>query len=106
MEKKYLKLNFFITYCLLLIVFQQFNSKAAGSTVRNLNIALVSSVDVPIPPLSEQQRIVAILDEAFAAIAKAKANAEQNLKNAKELFENYLQSVFDPSTRSGQEGEG
>jgi type I restriction enzyme S subunit len=49
-------------------VFHQFNSKAAGSTVRNLNIALVSSVDVPIPPLHEQQRIVAILDEAFAFI--------------------------------------
>ncbi|TSA40802.1 MAG: restriction endonuclease subunit M, partial [Methylococcaceae bacterium] len=76
-------------------VFQQFNSKAAGSTVRNLNIALVSSVDVPLPPLPEQQRIVAILDEAFAAIAQAKANAEQNLKNAKELFESYLQSVFE-----------
>src|SRR5690606_8732149 len=46
-------------------------------------------------PLSEQQRIVSILDEAFAAIAKAKANAEQNLKNAKELFESYLQGVFE-----------
>jgi type I restriction enzyme S subunit len=46
-------------------------------------------------PLPEQQRIVAILDEAFAAIAKAKANAEQNLKNAKELFESYLQGVFE-----------
>ncbi len=46
-------------------------------------------------PLQEQQRIVAILDEAFAAIAKAKTNAEQNLKNAKELFESYLQGVFE-----------
>ena len=46
-------------------------------------------------PLPEQQRIVAILDEAFAALAKAKANAEQNLKNAKELFESYLQGVFE-----------
>ena len=45
--------------------------------------------------MAEQQRIVALLDEAFAAIAKAKANAEQNLKNAKELFESYLQSVFE-----------
>ena len=76
-------------------VFQQFNLKAAGSTVRNLNISLVSSVNVPIPPLPEQQRIVAILDEAFENIAKAKANAEQNLKNAKELFESYLQGVFE-----------
>lgn len=46
-------------------------------------------------PLAEQQRIVAILDEAFAAIEKAKANAEKNLKNAKELFESYLQGVFE-----------
>jgi type I restriction enzyme S subunit len=45
--------------------------------------------------LPEQQRIVAILDEAFAKIEKAKANAEQNLKNAKELFESYLQGVFE-----------
>ncbi len=45
--------------------------------------------------LPEQKRIVAILDDAFAAIAKAKTNAEQNLKNAKELFESYLQSVFE-----------
>lgn len=51
-------------------------------------------------PLPEQQRIVSILDEAFSAIDKAKANAEQNLKNAKELFESYLQSVFE------KKGEG
>jgi type I restriction enzyme S subunit len=46
-------------------------------------------------PLPEQQRIVSILDECFAAIAKAKANVEQNLKNAKELFESYLQGMFE-----------
>ncbi len=46
-------------------------------------------------PLPEQQRIVAILDKAFAAIDKAKANAEKNLKNAKELFESYLQGIFE-----------
>lgn len=50
--------------------------------------------------ISEQQRIVAILDEAFEGITKAKANAEQNLKNARELFESHLQAVF------SQRGEG
>ena len=75
-------------------VFQQFNSKAAGSTVRNLNIALVSSVNVPLPPLPEQKRIVKILDKAFQAIDKAKENAEKNLHNAKELFESYLNGIF------------
>jgi type I restriction enzyme S subunit len=57
---------------------------------------LLKEIEVSYPKsLPEQQRIVAILDEAFAAIAKAKTNAEQNLKNAKELFESYLQGVFE-----------
>jgi type I restriction enzyme S subunit len=45
--------------------------------------------------LPEQQRIVSVLDKCFVAIDKAKANAERNLKNAKELFESYLQGVFE-----------
>jgi type I restriction enzyme S subunit len=49
---------------------------------------------IPIPPLPEQQRIVAILDEAFAGIATAKANAEKNLHNARGIFESQLQVVF------------
>lgn len=49
---------------------------------------------IPIPPLPEQKRIVAILDEVFAGIATAIANAEKNFKNARELFESYLNSVF------------
>ena len=65
---------------------------AATPTLSQTNLA---EQTIPLPPLPEQQRIVSILDEAFAAIAKAKANAEQNLKNAKELFESYLQGVFE-----------
>ncbi len=61
----------------------------------------IAVVEITYPtPLPEQQRIVAILDEAFAGIATARANAEQNLKNARELFESHLQSVFT------QKGEG
>lgn len=66
-----------------------------GANINNLKFGDLGEFEIPLPPLPEQQRIVAILDEAFAAIAKAKANAEQNLKNAKELFESYLQGVFE-----------
>lgn len=46
------------------------------------------------PPLPEQQRIVAILDEAFEGIAIAKTNAENNLQNTRTLFASHVQSVF------------
>jgi type I restriction enzyme S subunit len=76
------------------LVFNQFDRLAAGSTVRNLNISLVKGVEIPVPPLSEQRRIVGIIEEVFDGIATAKANAEQNLQNARALFESNLQSVF------------
>lgn len=57
---------------------------------------------MPVPPLSEQRRIVAILDEAFAAIETATAAAEKNLANARELFDGWLASLF----RSAAEQHG
>ncbi|MCE5228944.1 restriction endonuclease subunit S [bacterium] len=67
---------------------------STGTTMKNLsNIALADLV-VAIPSLREQRRIVGILDEAFAGIATAKANAEKNLQNARALFESHLHSVF------------
>jgi len=76
-------------------IFQQFDDLAAGSTVRNLNIALVSSVKVPIPSLPEQKRIVSILDEVFENIAKAKLSAEKKLADLEELKKSILQKAFD-----------
>jgi type I restriction enzyme, S subunit len=63
--------------------------------IRNLKFDEYKDIEVPLPSLAEQQHIVAIIDESFASIARAKAKAEQNLKNSKELFESYLQSVFE-----------
>ena len=75
-------------------LFRQFDQLAAGSTVRNLNIGLVKRVTVSFPALAEQQRIVEVLDEAFASLATAQAHAEKNLQNARALFDSHLQSVF------------
>ena len=71
-----------------------------GSATNFIKIGNFQNYNVSYPLLPEQQRIVSILDEAFAAISVAKTNAEQNLKNAKELFESYLQGVFE------KKGEG
>ncbi|HQO10779.1 MAG TPA: restriction endonuclease subunit S, partial [Clostridiales bacterium] len=64
---------------------------------------LLKELKIPIPPLAEQKRIVAILDEAFSAISTAKENAEKNLKNAKELFDSYLNNIFEMKGKDWEE---
>jgi type I restriction enzyme S subunit len=75
-------------------------AQAVGGAQPNISQIKIRNTKIPVPSVPEQKHIVSILDEAFAAIANAKANAEQNLKNAKELFESYLQGVFE------RKGEG
>ena len=76
------------------LIFRQFDLLAAGSTVRNLNIGLVKTVRIPVPSKSEQERIVAILDEAFESIAAAKANAKTNQDRASSLLAQELSSLI------------
>lgn len=68
--------------------------EGTGATVKGVKLSFVRSLRMPIPPLPEQKRIVAILDEAFAGIDAAIANTEKNLASARELFESYLNSIF------------
>ena len=75
-----------------------------GAAIKNVaSVAILKKIEIPLPPLPEQQHIVVILDEVFGAIAKAKANAEQNLKNVKELFESYFQGVFETKGEGWEE---
>lgn len=60
----------------------------------SLNISTIKQIPIPLPPLSEQQRIVAILNQAFDAIERARSNTEKNLANARELFESTLNAIF------------
>lgn len=69
-----------------------------GATVQGITLPYVKSLQIPLPSNSEQRRIVGILDQAFAGIAAAKANAEKSLQNARALFEAYLFSAFEKCT--------
>ncbi len=89
----------FLYYCLLAKK-DGLIAQAAGNAQPNISQIKIRNTDIPIPPLPEQRRIVGILDEAFAAIATATANAKKNLAHAQELFESELNRVFT------QRGEG
>ncbi len=73
---------------------KRLGAQTGGSVQQVINLSDLRTIEIPLPSAAEQQRIVAILDEAFEAIAAARANAEQNRQNARALFESYLQSVF------------
>ncbi|OQW98807.1 MAG: restriction endonuclease subunit S [Desulfobacteraceae bacterium A6] len=88
--------NEFLYYFLSREQFREEGAQRMSGAVGHKRVAkdFIENYPIRLPPLPEQQRIVAILDEAFAAIATAKKNAAKNLQNARELFESYLQSVF------------
>jgi type I restriction enzyme S subunit len=71
------------------------NNLATGATIKYLSKNKFQELLIPLPAITEQQRIVSIIDKCFTAIDQAKSIAEQNLKNAKELFESYLNGVFE-----------
>ncbi len=81
-------------YYYLTSVVELLDSLGTGATFRELSGGKLKEVPIPVPPLAEQRRIVGVLDEAFAGLANAQANAEKNLQNARALFESYLQSIF------------
>jgi type I restriction enzyme, S subunit len=85
----------FLKYLLLSDVAQdRILDHGTGATVQGIKASLLKAIPIEFPPLAEQQRIVGLLDEAFEGLATAKANAEKNLQNARDLFESHLQSVF------------
>ncbi|BCK88367.1 hypothetical protein MIZ01_2170 [Sideroxyarcus emersonii] len=94
------QLHYKFLYYYLSSIVDLLNDLGSGATFKELSGGKLKEVGISFPSLPEQQRIVRILDEAFDGIATAKANAEQNLQNARALFESHLQSVFT------QRGEG
>lgn len=94
------ELNYKYLYYFLLSSVSLLNDLGSGTTFKELSASKLKKVKIPLPPLSEQKRIVTILDDAFASIDAAIANTEKNLANARELFDSYLDSVF------SQRGDG
>ncbi|MFY9084206.1 restriction endonuclease subunit S [Aliarcobacter cryaerophilus] len=75
-------------------MYEQFSSKASGTTVKNLNIDMVKTTNIPLPPLEEQKRIVAKLDNLFSKIDKVIALHQKNIDEADIFMASVLNDVF------------
>ena len=69
-----------------------------GFKVVEINPKDIAKIDIPVPSLEEQKRIVKILDEKFAQLETIKTNAQTNLQNAKDLFQSQLSKAFSNTT--------
>ncbi len=75
----------------------------SGAAQPQLPIKTLVNFVIPVPPIDEQKRIVAIVDQAFEAIDVAIENTKQNLANARELFESYLNDILTQNDNGWQE---
>ncbi len=74
-----------------------------GATVKKLNQQKLKQIEIPLPPLKEQERIVGILDESFAKIDESIKILEQDLLNLDELMQSALQKAFNPLKDNAKE---
>ena len=82
-------------YYLLSTKVQENLSISKGAAQPNLSSEQIKNISFPLPPLAEQQRIVAKLDAAFAEIDVAIVVTNKNTENAKAAFEKYLIDMFE-----------
>ncbi|MGQ0622404.1 MAG: restriction endonuclease subunit S [Panacagrimonas sp.] len=81
-------------YYFLLSKKDEFVGKAVGNAQPNISQAKIRETMVPIVGKDVQRRIVTILDGVFDGIATAKANAEKNLRNARDLLDSFVSEQF------------
>ncbi len=82
--------------------FQMYESEITGNSgavFNSINKSQIKNIEIPLPVIAEQKRIVKTLNEVFTKIETVKKNAEKNLYNSKELFESNLQNVFSGSKK-------
>ena len=85
---------------------KKFKALMAG-LIGGVSAAKFKLIEIPLPPLAEQKRIVALLDEAFAGIDEAMAKAEANLESQSDLLAGIAgQTIFSPASLSATKALG
>lgn len=71
-----------------------------STNIRNLQLKDFKEIQIPLPSIQEQKRIVEKLDTCIEQIDKAIKNVEQNIQNAENLFQSYLNEIFSKFDKS------
>ncbi|MCO6451262.1 MAG: restriction endonuclease subunit S [Caldilineales bacterium] len=82
-------------------VMTSIRAQVHGATMQHITKGKFEAIEIPLPPLPEQKRIVAILDEKLAAVERARAAAQAQLEAAQALPAAYLRQVFESEDAKG-----
>ena len=86
--------EFLLAYLKSDLCFNFINKFSNGAAQPNLSAKSLKNFVIPLPPLSEQLRIITILDDAFENISIAKANAQRKIYALDELQKSFLHQAF------------
>ncbi|HEE9579981.1 TPA: restriction endonuclease subunit S [Campylobacter coli] len=96
--------SYFIYYFNSPIMQEKILESTLGSAIKNIaSVKILKQIEIPLPPLKEQERIVGILDESFAKIDESIKILEQDLLNLDELMQSALQKAFNPLKDNAKE---
>ncbi|MCV3371448.1 restriction endonuclease subunit S, partial [Campylobacter lari] len=68
--------------------------KGRGVAQNNLNLTILKQIEIPLPPLQEQEQIASYLDEFSSNVKKLKQNYQAQIKNLQELKKSLLDKAF------------
>tara|TARA_A100001391_G_scaffold42950_2_gene24949 strand:- start:133 stop:1794 length:1662 start_codon:yes stop_codon:yes gene_type:complete len=68
-----------------------------GASQGNLNLSLIRTFNIPLPPLAEQHRIVAKVDELMALCDRLEASLTEEEQIRSHLLQSVLQGVLEPA---------
>lgn len=96
--------SYFIYYFNSPIMQEKILESTLGSAIKNIaSVKILKQIEIPLPPLKKQERIVGILDESFAKIDESIKILEQDLLNLDELMQSALQKAFNPLKDNAKE---
>ena len=85
------------------IVTEEIESLRIGAAQQNLSLTQLKNLSIPLPPLPEQQRIVSILDRAFAETQKLETLYQNKIATLDELKKSILQKAFHGELKTEKE---
>ena len=83
--------------------FELFNGSKKGAAIPHLDFHIFNNLEIPLPSLSEQKRIVKILDEKMEKIREAKRLREESIKDTEKILSRTLHEIFEEGKKKGWE---